>query len=87
MAKRRDVLDSMLENFRQAKRKGKSDEEALDGLLTFLEEKGMKPPGYLKPIPFYDGKQYPLIPGDFKNENDVWCTPGIQEWEDETKET
>jgi len=54
-----------------------------ENLLCHLEEKGMLPPGYLKPIPFYDGYQYPLIPGDFKNEKGLWCTPGVCEWESE----
>lgn len=48
-----------------------------------LQDAGMLPPGYMKPIPFEsDGKQYPLIPGDFKY-NGVWCTPGVNEWEPE----
>ena len=55
-----------------------------DEILEGLEHMGMQPPGYMKPIPFEDdGKQYPLVPGDFKNNNGIWCTPGVQEWEDE----
>lgn len=57
-----------------------------DEILFLLEKEGMNPPGYMKPIPFEsDGKQYPLIPGDFKNDEGVWCTPGIQEWEPESQ--
>lgn len=44
----------------------------------------MAPPGYMKPIAFdKNGKQYPLIPGNFKDENGIWCIPGVREWEDE----
>lgn len=54
-----------------------------EGLLDMLEGFGMRPPRYMKPIPFEsDGTQYPLVPGDFK-ENGVWCTPVVQEWEPE----
>lgn len=61
--------------------------EDADKLLTFMEKKNFLPPGYMKPIPFEsNGKQYPLIPGDFPNEQGVWCTPGIQEWEPESIE-
>ncbi len=53
-------------------------------VITYLEEMGMAPPGYMKPIPFEaDGKQYPLIPGDFPNDKDIWCTPGVRQWEEE----
>ena len=52
------------------------------GLLYCLEQMGMSPPGYMKPIPLdADGKQHPLVPGDFQNEAGVWCTPGQREWE------
>lgn len=55
-----------------------------ENLLCHLEELGMLPPGYMKPIPFEsDGKQYPLIPGDFRNNDNIWCTPGVNEWEKE----
>lgn len=58
--------------------------KACDNLLKQMEKAGMFPPGYMKPIPFEsDGKQYPLVPGDFKNNDNIWCTPGIQEWEEE----
>ena len=49
--------------------------------LSICEEAGMLPPGYLKPISFENGKQYPLIPGDFLNVQGIWCTPGVNEWE------
>lgn len=53
-------------------------------MLYVIERAGMMPPGYMKPIPFEsDGKQYPLVPGDFQNDEGVWCTPGVQEWEPE----
>lgn len=53
-----------------------------ENILNWIEEKGMLPPGYMKPIPFEDdGKQYPLVPGDFKNKDGIWCTPGVNEWE------
>jgi ferritin-like protein len=52
-------------------------------LVRKLEELGMEPPGYMKPIPFINGKQYPLIPGDFQNDAGIWCTPGVNEWEPE----
>lgn len=52
-------------------------------ILHHLEFLGMLPPGYMKPIEFFEGKQYPLIPGDFKNEEGIWCTPGFREWEPE----
>lgn len=62
--------------------------EATEQLLSVMEKAGMSPPGYMKPIPFDEVDiQYPLVPGDFKNEGGIWCTPGVQEWEpeDETK--
>lgn len=60
------------------------DELHADHLLHEMEQAGMLPPGHMKPIPYAsDGKQYPLIPGDFQNEKDVWCTPGVNEWEPE----
>ena len=48
-------------------------------ILEALENVGMLPPGYMKPI----SGGPPLIPGDFKNEQGVWCTPGVNEWEPE----
>lgn len=55
-------------------------------ILKKIEDKGMAPPGYMKPIPFEsDGQQYPLVPGDFKNDLNIWCTPGQQEWEPENE--
>lgn len=54
-----------------------------DNLLKFIENLGMLPPEYMKPIPFHEGKQYPLVPGDFKNDQGIWCTPGVTEWEPE----
>lgn len=60
----------------------------MDKLLSTVEYYGMSPPGYMQPIPFeLDGKQYPLIPGDFQNEKGIWCTPGVQEWEPEDEST
>ena len=62
------------------------DDIEADHILFVLEKMGMKPPAYLKPIPFEsDGKQYPLVPGDIKNNDGVWCTPGQFGWEDEEK--
>lgn len=62
----------------------KLQRQIADYILDHIEDAGMLPPGYMKPIPFEsNGKQYPLIPGDFKNEKDEWCTPGIHEWEPE----
>lgn len=53
-------------------------------ILRRLERYGMLPPGYMKPIPIEsNGKQYPLVPGDFQNDNNIWCTPGVNEWEPE----
>jgi hypothetical protein len=53
-------------------------------LNSVLENVKMIPPPSLKPVPFEDdGKQYPLVPGDIKNENGVWCTPGYHGWEPE----
>jgi hypothetical protein len=49
-------------------------------ILDETDKIGMLPPGYLKPIP--DGC-HPLVPGDFLNDNGIWCTPGVQEWEPE----
>ena len=61
-----------------------SSEDLAEMLLKAIEECRMKPPGYMKPIPFAeDGYQYPLVPGDFQNDKGVWCTPGQQEWESE----
>ena len=55
-----------------------------DEILEYLEGNGMFPPGYMKSIPFEsDGNQYPLVPGNFKDDKGVWCTPGVQEWEPE----
>lgn len=62
----------------------KKDKQISDNLLTLMELSGMLPPGYMKPIPFEsDGRQYPLIPGDFPNDQRIWCTPGVNEWEPE----
>lgn len=56
-------------------------ERRAERLLEFIEkELGMKPPGYMKPIP---ADERPLVPGDIKNDAGVWCTPGIQQWEPE----
>lgn len=53
-------------------------------ILMFMEHLGMQPPVRMKPIPFEsNGKQYPLIPGDFKNEEGIYCTPGSFGWEPE----
>jgi hypothetical protein len=61
-------------------------ESIAEEFLETIEKAGMSPPGYMKPIPFEsDGKQYPLIPGDFPNARGVWCTPGVQEWEPENE--
>tara|TARA_R110000868_G_scaffold66014_14_gene197074 strand:- start:4817 stop:5104 length:288 start_codon:yes stop_codon:yes gene_type:complete len=52
--------------------------------LKAAEKNYMEPPGHMKPIPFEsNGKQYPLVPGDFKNDAGIWCTPGQREWESE----
>lgn len=56
------------------------DEMTASNILTQLEFMGMKPPGYMKPIP---ADETPLIPGDIKNDAGIWCTPGIQQWEPE----
>lgn len=63
---------------------GKAQEVA-DKILTRQEKEGMLPPGYLKPIPFINGKQYPLIPGDFQNQQGIWCHPDQHEWESDTE--
>lgn len=52
-------------------------------IIKLCEDLGMLPPAWMKPIPFHDGKQYPLVPGDFKNDEGIWCTPGYHGWEDE----
>lgn len=44
MVKRSEVLDQITEHFWQNKRKGRSDKEALDSVLSFLQEIGMEPP-------------------------------------------
>jgi len=54
-----------------------------DHLLLELEQTGMLPPAWMKPIEIVDGKQYPLVPGDFKDDNGIWCTPGYHGWETE----
>lgn len=61
--------------------------ESLSSVLGELEKAGMLPPSYMKPIEFINGKQYPLIPGDFKNDKGIWCTPGQREWEPEESDT
>ncbi len=57
-------------------------DEIAEVFLEFAENEGMLPPGYNKPLPFYEGSQYPLVPGDFLI-NGIWCTPGQYEWEPE----
>lgn len=52
--------------------------ELAQHVITALEKFDFAPPGYMKPI-----QGAPLIPGDFKNEEGVWCTPGVREWEPE----
>jgi hypothetical protein len=53
-------------------------------VLMTIENAGMLPPGYMKPLlRDNEGNQYPLVPGDFKNDQNVWCTPGVNEWEKE----
>lgn len=54
-----------------------------NSILEWIEQLGMLPPEGLIPILFEeDGKQYPLVPGDFKNNKNIWCTPKNQ-WESE----
>jgi hypothetical protein len=53
--------------------------ENMSRLLFSLEHKGMLPPCALIPIP---NDETPLVPGDFKNDEGVWCTPK-HEWEKE----
>lgn len=61
-------------------------QEEISEVLKEFELLGMLPPGYFKPIPFEsDGKQYPLVPGDFKNKQEIWCTPEQHEWEPENE--
>lgn len=58
----------------------------MDEILQYIEDLGMAPTGYMKPIPIEsNGKQYPLVPGDFQNDKGIWCTPGVQEWEPENE--
>jgi hypothetical protein len=80
---KRSDIEKLIENIIDANIESSSEEMASIILYELLEA-GMLPPGYMKPLPFEsDGKQYPLIPGDFKNNLGVWCTPGINEWESE----
>lgn len=81
------LRSSFIEHMNCSENCCKNDEEMYSSILKDLENTGMLPPGYMKPIPFGgDGKQYPLVPGDFKNEEGVWCTPGVNEWEPENGE-
>lgn len=53
-------------------------------ILDVVEELGMIPPSSWKLVPFEtDGKQYPLVPGDFKLDDGKWYTPGLHGWESE----
>lgn len=55
-------------------------------ILTTVEVLGMLPPPWMKPLPIEsDGYQYPLVPGDFKDDNGIWCTPGYHGWEPENE--
>lgn len=67
-------------------------QEVAERVLARIEKDGMTPPPSLKPIPYetyykYPDKvrseQYPLVPGDFKDDNGIWCTPGYHGWEKE----
>lgn len=69
------LLDAGIDDFPKADR--------AENLLCHLEQCCMLPPGHMKPLPFENGKQYPLVPGDFLNDEGIWCTPGINEWEPE----
>lgn len=87
--KRNDMLTQLTQLLVIAKSNNLGYSETAREVLSLIEKRGMLPPGYMKPIPFeYDGKQYPLVPGDYKNEQGIWCTPGQHEWEPEDeKET
>ena len=60
-----------------------AEEINAEWLLGRIEQMGMQPPSHMKPIPFENGIQYPLVPGDMKNDNGIWCTPGYFGWEPE----
>lgn len=90
--KRSDMINFMYEEIKEALEARKYSNETdgrywhrrMTSLLDMMEGFGMAPPGYMKPIPFEsDGKQYPLVPGDFTNDVGIWCTPGVREWEKE----
>ncbi len=82
--KRSELIVKMVRCWDTSKGMGYTNIQAMDRVLEIAEENGMAPPGIMKPLPFdEEGRQYPLIPGDFKNEKGIWCTPGVQEWEDE----
>ncbi len=80
--KRSEMLE-LIKNIWANSTSWRSDDIVAEKILRTIEEAGMLPPGYLKPIPFHEDKQYPLVPGDFLNEKGEWCTPGRQEWEPE----
>jgi len=88
--KRSDIIKIIIDSFNMPITIISTDSEKTiqqkraEAILKSLEDSGMLPPGYMKPIPFEDnGEQYPLVPGDFKNEDDIWCTPGVNEWKKE----
>lgn len=75
------MIEHLIEHNKHNFHKENETFEVANIILYCLENGGMSPPGYLKPIPFIEGKQYPLVPGDFQREDGIWCIPGVQEWE------
>ena len=59
-----------------------SNSDLAKAILDGIEKRGMKPPEYLKPIEYFEEKQYPLVPGDIQRSDGQWATPAA-EWEPE----
>lgn len=80
--KRSEMIDLIYEEYNNLS--GSLSKSSVEIILNIIEKAGMLPPAYMKPVKFEsDGKQYPLVPGDFKNEQGIWCTPGHWGWESE----
>lgn len=66
---------------------GEPSERQAKYVLDKIEQLGTAPPETWVLVPIEsDGRQYPLVPGDFKLDNGLWYTPQQRVWdkEDET---
>ena len=71
MMKRSDMVLLIMDTLRNYVTTTRDLEVASRKVLKRMEDAGISPPGYMKPIPCDNyGRQYPLVPGDFQDEED-----------------